>query len=86
MSGYAASAYSASDYLPVELPDGEVRVYPAAPGSGDASPMYVPDALGFQVMVRRCQEDDGMAWVVEIADDPGGVLTVHVRGIENTYE
>ena len=60
--------------------DAEVRIYPQAPGTDDASDMYVLDALGVTVLIR--QRTDGSTYVH--VDDDGmdafkGPLVYEIR-------
>lgn len=64
----------------VTLPDGEVSVFEPAPDTDDASRMYGLDVLELSIMARCKREEDGtVTSVVEISEDPGGVLEVIAR-------
>jgi hypothetical protein len=56
----------------VKIPGGEVRVYPAAAGTNDASAMYVMDVLGVNVLVRA--RTDGTTYVHIDTDGNGEML------------
>jgi hypothetical protein len=74
----------------ITIPGGEVRIYPAQPGTDDRSDMYVLDVLGHTLLIR--QRPDGTFVHVDTdgyapnAALPVAPLIVEVNnGGENVY-
>ena len=70
-----------------KIRDAEIRVFDQAPGTSDASDMYVMEVLGVTVRIRRVREGNRSAWrdrlkvVVETGEYP---LDADVCGVETT--
>lgn len=66
-----------------QVRDAEIRVFRQAPGTDDASDMYVMEVLGVSVLVRLVSA--GRAVEPRIMIEAGGVFTVGVNQDMNTY-
>lgn len=65
----------------VNFPDGELRHYPAEPGTNDASDMYVLKVLGVTVLVRKRRDSDDQAETyVHVETTEGCILEVNNGG------
>lgn len=65
--------------------DAQVRVFDQAPGTDDASDMYVLEVLGVTAIVRLVTQEDGTVRpkvVIETVDYP---LDAEVCGSESVY-